>query len=296
MAKVDLASMFHQLPLHPAARRFFAFRQGSNIFLYHRTPFGASPIPGTSAYPYPLMTFLAPLPLHSSRGSLSFHPFPIVLSIPGLANTLTSEVSRVLTHYGIPNVNMTIFITAASYEECLRHLRRCLEILDSMGWLVSKEKIEGPSQVITFLGIQINSINQTLSICHSRIQSYAYSLTSILQAAHVSTHDLESMVGKLQWLTSVFTPGRPYLSEFYATVHNQPRHRHVRISDQLREDMIWWQDQFQLLLSSSQPLSHVWSRYFHHQPPQPFHLFSDAAGPLSPKYVSFSLVYKKPTG
>jgi len=104
MAKLDISRMFLQVPLHPKARKYLAYRlpdQTGKLVTWvpTRTPMGASPV-------------------------------------PGLANTLTSEISRVLHAKGVPNTIMTddIFLVGDTFQECQERLTIAIEVLQKLGW------------------------------------------------------------------------------------------------------------------------------------------------------------------
>ena len=49
------------------------------------------------------------------------------------------------------------WVSAATYEECSVAMDTLLKLLRSLGFHINWSKVEGPAQVITFLGIEINS-------------------------------------------------------------------------------------------------------------------------------------------
>lgn len=242
MAKLDISKTFHQIPLHKKARKYFAYAFRGKVWVPRTTPMGAKPV-------------------------------------PGLANTLTSEISAILWSLGIPNVIMTddIFIVGKDYEECKRHLDEAIRVLTELGWILNLGKTEGPSDVITFLGIQIDSINKTLSIPESRVEAYSSKLSDLLKQDEVSAHDLESMAGKLQWITTVFPVGRAHLSAVYSFAHYlDKQNKRAKLTDKVSTHFNWWKEQLEILLRD--PSITRWSRFWIKSIPTPVQIWSDASG------------------
>ena len=157
-------------------------------------------------------------------------------------------------------------------------------VLQELGWALNTGKTEGPAQELTFLGVQINSVNQTLSLPRSRVEAYIKSLDDLLESSlqGVSAHQLLSMAGKLQWLSSVFLPGRTHLVDFYRHAHYMESHRrfHGPLPPNLRTELLWWKGQLEYLFSTYD--TKPWSRFWLQCVPTPIQLFSDASGEDNP--------------
>jgi hypothetical protein len=225
MAKIDLKSMFLQIPLHPHVRPYFAYLYNGKTWIPTRTLFGASP-----------------------------HP--------ALANMLTGFVSNILSHHGIRNVIMTddIFITAATALQLQQHLDKTLEILHLLGWIVNPNKITGPSQRIDFLGIIIDSSLSTLSIPHARIATYHDAVLRLLSSSHPTSHDVSKVAGRLEWIATVLNYARPLISSLYK--HVCSRNVPVVLSPDTRHDLSWWLSTLQAFLLRTAPTaawSHIWT-------------------------------------
>ena len=55
-------------------------------------------------------------------------------------------------------------LSAATYEECLTAMNMLLRLLRTLSFHINWSKVEGPAQVLTFLGIKINSLDIIIAI------------------------------------------------------------------------------------------------------------------------------------
>ena len=61
-------------------------------------------------------------------------------------------------------------LISIGYDNAKIELKRILNIFHSLGLPISKEKLEGPTQKITFLGIGIDVSNWTIFLDNDRVQ------------------------------------------------------------------------------------------------------------------------------
>lgn len=169
MAKVDLTRMYHQIPLHPGVRKFFAYRLAGRIWTCICAPFG-----GTST--------------------------------PAFANLLAGITALMLMERGIESIWVTddSFYAAPTLEECLAHLEAAMRLIARLGWLINLDKVEGPTQLIIFLGIQIDSIRQTIAIPAARLLAILEKIHELQQASRLTVRDIRSIAGRLQWVATLY--------------------------------------------------------------------------------------------
>lgn len=256
-AKIDLSAMFHQLFLAPVVRQYLGF---------------AAPGQATTN-----------VDSASQASSISFFQYLVVVfglsDSPAVCNTLSGWISSVLTSRGIPNVVYTddFLIIGATQSECQRNVDATLALLAQLGWLVNLKKCVPPTQLLEFLGVTIDTVACTLSIHPDRIQVILDEIHSLLDpTASVTAHDLESMAGRLDWVSHVMPVGRPFIYNFRAAARHVSRRNPVTlINDKLRADLIWWRTRLSTMLYSGSP---AWSRVYFCGPPCIVRSFSDASG------------------
>lgn len=250
LAKVDLARMFHQLPLHPVIRRFFAYRLDGSVYVCHRTPFG-----GTST--------------------------------PAFANMLAG----ILAMFIAQRLHDSVFITDDSlYEgrsaaDCQEALDTALFVLATCGAIVNHSKVGFPAQRMAFLGFIIDTVACNLGIPSPRLMVILHKLDLLLSEQTPLVRDLLSMAGRLQWVSSVFPRGRPYLASLYTLAGPLSNFQRTRWSLRCRSDLQWWRSQLELLTAPD--AAPLWLHFSFQPVPQPIRIFSDASGDLS---LGFGLV------
>jgi hypothetical protein len=130
MAKLDISNMYLTLGLSNETRTHFGFVNNGRKKRYKRMPFGAK-----SGAPV-LSSFMA-------------------------------EILAIAAHEGgssVVNYMDDFFVTGCTYAECLANLKIVLAILIRHGWSIADEKTTCPAQVMTFIGIQLDSRTMTLTI------------------------------------------------------------------------------------------------------------------------------------
>lgn len=271
MAKLDLERYFNQLPLHPEDQPLLGV---------------CLPAEGLPDDVLPELVASGEEGLAFSSGRAQFGG----TSFPALASAIMASVADILTHEGIPNVFLLDdWATAgATREECQRNLDAAVELFQRLGLRLNPAKVVPPSQVMDFLGIRIDTVNQLLSIAKERLEHYARRVAEALadDAASVLTvRQLESLLGKLSWFCEVLIAGRARLARIRACLPGGGSYRpspyiKVALSQEAMEDLLWWQEQ--LLLAAAQPrFVPFWTA----RPPVFRNIFSDAAGD-----VGFGLV------
>jgi hypothetical protein len=98
-----------------------------------------------------------------------------------------------------------------SEQACEKALMTILALVDSLGLDVNPEKTEGPTQVITFLGIEINAIKRTLSLPPKKLVEIRSLVKLWSSKVRVTKKELQSFLGKLNWCTRVVVGGRSFL-------------------------------------------------------------------------------------
>jgi len=204
--KLDLSNCFLSFFLHPDAIRFFYFRFDGQLCRFTRMPFGL----GTA----PLVCTL-------------------LLSVP--AWEMERRGCRFIRY-------LDDFLFVASSAETLSYmLTTAQEVFASFGLLVNPEKTEGPVQRISFLGIQIDSVEQSTSCTPERVHELLQLLASLSSKSLVRRKDLESLVGKLSFAAQVLPGARPFMRHMLDAVHScSKRSTPIRIEKCFREDISFW--------------------------------------------------------
>ena len=134
-----------------------------------------------------------------------------------------------------------IYISHETTEGCQRALNTLLSLLRELGFSIAWDKVEGPSQTITFLGILINSTSMSLHLPQEKVEAYKDLLQSFLTRPRASYRQLQQLAGKLSWASHIVKGGRIYLQRVLDLMRplKHPHHK-VRLTSDFFEDIKWW--------------------------------------------------------
>ena len=163
---------------------------------------------------------------------------------PGIFNSLSQGVLSIMRKKGYFNIVVYLddyIFVCSSYEECQRTMLALMRVLRELGFSINYNKVVGPAQKLVFLGIQIDTVNMTLSLPDPKITDLKVCLNKIFASDKVSKKKLQSLVGKLNWACQVIYGGRFHLRRLLDRIVNLrlPSHR-TRVTRDMKLDMLWW--------------------------------------------------------
>lgn len=206
--KLDLSNCFLSFPLHPSVRRYFCFRFDGHLYQFVNMPFGLS-------------------------------------TAPRVCTQLLSVVHFALAEAGLNDIRYLddFFFIGSSSELMRQQLSTAQVIIRQFGLIVNPDKTEGPSQTLSFLGIQLDSIAQTVSCTPARVAELTTLLHSLRHQRVITRRHAESLVGKLSFAAQVLPGARPFMRRMLDTVHACRSRRPstpIRIDPGFRADVRFW--------------------------------------------------------
>ena len=124
-------------------------------------------------------------------------PFGASLS-PGIFHRLSQAVKRIMARKGFDLIIVYLddfLIIAESEKVCAQALSTLIQLLRKLGFAIHWGKVVDPTQKITFLGVELNSIDMTLSLPPEKIESFRQELKSFLNRKRASKRQLQSLAG-----------------------------------------------------------------------------------------------------
>ena len=187
--KLDLSNGFLSFPLHPSTFAHFTFRFEGRLYQFVRVPFGLSVAPR-------ICTLLLSVVAY------------------GLLQADVDPATRYLDDF--------IFV-----KECARlmesALRRAETTISAYGLVVNPDKTEGPAQRIAFVGILLDSVQQTLSCTPERLAELRSLLSHAESACAIKLTALETLIGKLSFATQVLSRAPPFMRRMMDLLHDRLR-------------------------------------------------------------------------
>ncbi len=163
---------------------------------------------------------------------------------PGIFHRLSQSVRRMLQRRGIDACVVFLddfIVIAKTRKDCLEAMNCLLTLLRSLGFSINWNKVVGPSQRITFLGINIDTIRMMLELPRDKVQELHDLLDSFTTKARASRRQLESLAGKLNWSAQVVRGGRVYLRRILDQIHKlRAPHHKAKLTPAFQADIHWW--------------------------------------------------------
>lgn len=130
---------------------------------------------------------------------------------------------------------------ADSYMDCLNAVNNLMKLLRRLGFSINYKKIEGPSNVLTFLGISLNTLNMTLELPETKLCSFKCDLMEFRSNVKVTKRQIQSILGKVNWATQCIYGGRFHMRRLLDKMCSlkKPWHR-SRVTKDMKADIDWW--------------------------------------------------------
>jgi hypothetical protein len=119
------------------------------------------------------------------------------------------------------------------------------QVCTSLGVPIANEKTKGPSTVITFLGVEFDTINMELRLPSEKLQKLQLQLDHILYKDKITLLQLQSLLGSLNFACRVVRPGRVFLRRLYdvSTLVKRQHHK-IPINKSMKDDLKLWKKFF----------------------------------------------------
>ncbi len=208
LAKVDIRSAYRMIPIHPDDRWPLGMRWEGSVFVETALPFSLRSAPKL---------------------------FPAVAD--ALEWIVRQEGVRSIQHY------LDDFLIAGPPGglECDRSLTTLLAAFERLGVPVATQKLEGPTTVLTFLGIEVDTVAMQLRLPQEKLVELRELVASWRNRQLCIKKELQSLTGKLQHACSVVKPGRSFLRRlFELQAGTKKDHHHIPLCSAARSDIMWW--------------------------------------------------------
>jgi hypothetical protein len=113
-------------------------------------------------------------------------------------------------------------------------------ILTEAGIDEALDKRSPPDVEMTFLGVQFNTLNMTLTITPERLTELNQLLLTWLAKSFCTKKELQSFVGKLQFAAACVKSGRIFLARMFSFMKALPDSGLHPIHNEFHKDVIWW--------------------------------------------------------
>ena len=214
LAKLDLADAFHHVMVRPVDWELL----GSS---YQRSP---------DDPPEYYVSTVLPFGLRSS---------------PKLFTDFAHATKLIMLYKGASMVEHYLddFITLGPPDSsvCQDNLDLMLETCSQVGFAVNPNKVKGPSTVLEFLGIIIDTDLMELRISDERLHSILEELQLWHGRKRGKKRDILSLIGKLIFISKVVRSGRSFVRRLIEVSKKVANLNHsVKLNRQFQADIEWW--------------------------------------------------------
>ena len=164
-------------------------------------------------------------------------------SAPKIFNAVADALEWVVRENGIREVchyldDFPVVGTPGS-EECANGLSTLVDWTEWLGFPIVREKVEGHSTVLTFLGIEIDSNALVLRLPEEKLRALRTLLISWRDRQWCRRSELQSLAGKLQHACKVVRPSRTFLWRMFKLLKGvQHNYHYIRLNKGMRSDGI----------------------------------------------------------
>ena len=164
---------------------------------------------------------------------------------PKIFMAVADAAEWIIRQHGVDMVlhylNDFLLIGAPNSDECKHALSTLLGIFSYLGSPVAEEKLEGPTVSLTFLGLQLDTMNMELRLPAERVSALHKLISSWLSRKSCTRSQLESVIGHLSHACKVVCCEKTFLRRLFELLAVARRADHyLRINVSVRSDFRWW--------------------------------------------------------
>lgn len=208
MAKSDIKSAFNLCPIWPGDFDLLGIKTDLGYWVQKMLPMGAS------------------------CSCFIFEKFASFIQWLVVKQTNSDNVDHLLDDF---------FMAEETYTECLKTVSNFEAVCFDLGVPLSTEKKVGPVTFLTFLGLDIDSVNQTIKVPTEKIDKAKEALFQLIQCKKITLKRLQALVGLLNFICKAIPAGRAFNRRFYDVMSTAKKpHHFIRVKSGLLEDAKVW--------------------------------------------------------
>lgn len=134
-----------------------------------------------------------------------------------------------------------LIITSATHPCPSLAYRQMFAVFQLLGVPLALDKCVAPCSVLTFLGLEINVIEQSVKLPKDKLDKCLGAVGRLLQQSKAKVQQVQSVCGLLQWACKAIVPGRAFLRRLYDALKHRKNKRHrMRVTAEMKDDLRVW--------------------------------------------------------
>ena len=132
------------------------------------------------------------------------------------------------------------FVAAEVKETVWQAYTALMNLLSRLGADTAADKLVPPTTRLEFLGVTFDSITMTMEISEEKMTEIKQELNGWLYKATARRKEVESLIGKLQFMAKCIKAGRIFLSRLIQWIRGMKRNTDYTVPLEARRDITWW--------------------------------------------------------
>lgn len=134
------------------------------------------------------------------------------------------------------------WVKGESLRECQLVQITLIEILGSLGFIVSFKKCTSPSTKVIYLGIEFDSVEMSISLPTAKMEMLMNELQFFHGKTRATIKQIQSICGIVSHPSKVIKGGRTFSRRMLDSLKGlAPSKKRVRLSKEFRKDLSWWE-------------------------------------------------------
>ena len=208
MAKLDIRHAFRLCPVRPDQWHLLGYSWDGEFYFDTRLPFGSRSSPFIfNAFADALLWILI-----------------VVCGIEGIIHYLDD-----------------FFLCLSSASRCAKAMDTMSSLFARLGVPLAGDKTVGPAQTVTYLGIEIDALSQTIRLPADKFSHLMSMLENWRGKKKCTKRELLSLIGSLAFAAKVVKPGRMFLRRLIDLSMTVPKlNHHITLNSESKADINWW--------------------------------------------------------
>ena len=117
------------------------------------------------------------------------------------------------------------------------------KLLKSLGISESENKAEKPCQIMTYLGLEFDSVKLELRVNPDKCRELSSELQRWIIRTVACKSELQSLLGKLIWVSKAVQFSRVFVSRIINEIRElKTQKQKVTLSNDIKKDILWWKN------------------------------------------------------
>jgi hypothetical protein len=115
------------------------------------------------------------------------------------------------------------------------------KVCAQLGVPIADDKTVEPSTCLTFFGVGLDTVEMQMRLPQAKLIELQNQLRATLQVKKLTLHELQSIIGFLNFVCQVVSPGRAFIRRLIdATVGIRKARHKIRVTSSMRLDFEMW--------------------------------------------------------